>query len=188
MPNWCNNSLRVDSNGSRDAITKFREWLGQEGFKLNKIKPMPSELDDTTSPTREGDEEKAKLLFEKYGASNWYDWHVNNWGCKWDVDAEVNDNDSLIIVNFDSAWAPPQEAIKELARQFPELEFRLSYEEPGMGFAGYDLLRDGELVDSIYVEADDKEEYRTFIIDEFGYDPFEHLEEDEEESKPIVSA
>ena len=179
MPNWCNNSLKVDSNGSKQAITAFRDWLGLDGFKLGKIKLMPSELEGTTSPTPKGEEENAKLLVEKYGASNWYDWNLNNWGTKWDVDAEVNDDDSLIFVNFDSAWAPPQIAIKELSIKFPDLQFRLSYEEPGMGFAGFDLLQGGEMIDSAYVEADDKEEYRQFIQDEFGYDPFEHLEDEE---------
>ncbi len=179
MPNWCNNSLRVDSNGDKQAITSFREWLGSDGFKLNKIKPMPKELEDTTSPTPKGQEDQAKMLVEKYGFSNWYDWHVGNWGTKWDVDAEVNDDDSIIFINFDSAWAPPQLAIQELARQFPNLQFRLSYEEPGMGFAGFDLLQGEEEIDSVYVEADDKDEYRQFIQDEFGYDPFEHLEDEE---------
>jgi hypothetical protein len=140
---------------------------------------MPSELEGTTSPTPKGEEENANLLAEKYGASNWYDWRLNNWGTKWDVEAEVDDDDSLIRISFDSAWSPPQLAVAELAAKFPNLQFRLSYEEPGMGFAGFDLRQGDEEIESEYVEADDKVQYRQFIQDEFGYDPFEHLEESE---------
>jgi hypothetical protein len=179
MPNWCSNSLQVDPNGDKQAISEFREWLGSDGFTLNKIKPMPSELEGTTSPTPKGEEENANLLAEKYGASNWYDWRLNNWGTKWDVEADVDDDDSLIRISFDSAWSPPQLAVAELAAKFPNLQFRLSYEEPGMGFAGFDLRQGDEEIESEYVEADDKVQYRQFIQDEFGYDPFEHLEESE---------
>ena len=36
----------------------------------------------------------AENLVKKYGADNWYDWSLNNWGCKWDANSErVEDGD-----------------------------------------------------------------------------------------------
>lgn len=176
MPNWCFNSLRVDGD-NKASLTSFREWLGADGFKLSKIAPIPAELENTTAPTMEQTDE-TKRLVEKYGVSNWYDWQVKNWGTKWDVEAEVDDNDSIILISFDSAWAPPCAAIAALGKKFPDLGFSLSYYEQGMGFAGT-LTVDGDEVSDFCVDSgEDKEGYRKFCLDEFDFDPFEH--EDEE--------
>ena len=193
MPNWCYNNLTI--SGDAGEIAKFNAWLGGEPLTLQKIKPMPSELEDTTSPTPPDQAEKAKELFAKYGAEDWYAWHVQNWGTKWDVDAEFDDassTDDCLIFNFDSAWSPPTNAIIELSNLFPNLTITLRYREDGCLFAGILRVGNGEH-DDIYVDGSkDKEQYRTFIIDEYGDDPFEWEEEQEEEAaeatKPAEAA
>lgn len=179
MPNWCFNNLRVDGD-NKASLTKFRDWLGQDGFKLSKISPLPSELENTSAPTMlETDE--TKRLTQKYGAADWYDWRIKNWGTKWDVDAEVDDNDSILCITFDSAWAPPCAAIATLGNKFPDLTFTLSYYEQGMGFAGTFTVN-GDDVDDCCVEGGkDKEGYRKFCLDEFDFDPFEDSENEANE-------
>lgn len=179
MPNWCFNNLRVDGD-NKASLTAFRDWLGADGFKLSKIAPLPAELDGTTSPNSEPNSDASKALREKYGYDNWYDWQVANWGTKWDVEAEVEDNDSLIFITFDSAWAPPCQAIASLAKKFPSLSFTLVYDEPGMCFAGMLTACGDDVNDNCLDASDDKEEYRKFCIEELGHDPFE--DEDEETS------
>jgi hypothetical protein len=181
MPNWCFNTLSVD--GAASAITKFREWLNDEPLTLQKIRPMPQELEETISPTPDwsaADAEKAKILQEKYGADNWYDWHVKNWGTKWDIEATEDDaSDTNIYYSFDSAWSPSLEATKYLATLFPDLTFTHKYYETGIGFAGTLTATNGEY-DQVYFDADDdKDAYRKYMTEEFDYDPYEG-EEDEE--------
>ena len=181
MPNWCFNTLSID--GAASAITKFREWLAGEPLTLQKIRPMPQELEETTSPVPAADADKSKELLEKYGSDNWYDWHVKFWGTKWDIEAsEDTASDNNIYYSFDSAWGPSLEATKYLSTLFPELSFTHKYYECGQGFAG-SLTISGENCDEVSYDCEDEDEkvlYRQFVIDEFDFDPFEHLEEDDE--------
>jgi len=110
MPNWCNNSITIQ--GSTDTIKTLWDEANREGSGLlNAMKPMPKELEDTTSPTPE-DSNQPKID----GHDNWYSWRVANWGCKWDVDSdglEYTDNhDGTASISgwFESPWAPPIEA------------------------------------------------------------------------------
>lgn len=49
---------------------------------------------------------------QKYGASTWYDWCINNWGCKWDASrTEVYDFDDISVITFQTPWAPPNPQI-----------------------------------------------------------------------------
>lgn len=175
MPNWCQNTLAIEGDSSE--IAKFREWLNDQPLTLQKIHPMPKELEDTISPTPDwsaADAEKAKILQEKYGADNWYDWHVKNWGTKWDIEAEEvsEETDDRICFSFESAWSPPEAAIKKLGVMFPSLDFSLVYREDGMGFAGILKIKGDEWTEASY-DSKDREGYRQFILDEFGDDPFE---------------
>ena len=73
---------------------------------------------------------------ELYGYPDWYEWCINNWGTKWDVeDQDANRVDANNLeTSFDSAWAPPCTAYERLC----ELGFEITayYYEPGMGFVG----------------------------------------------------
>lgn len=53
----------------------------------------------------------------KYGASNWYNWRLENWGTKWDIetDDEFDAYSNRIIVT--TPWAPPVEAMRALAKR-----------------------------------------------------------------------
>lgn len=44
MPNYCFNTLSID--GDADGIVKFREWRNGEPLTLQKIRPMPQELEE----------------------------------------------------------------------------------------------------------------------------------------------
>lgn len=177
MPNWCYNSLMVDAD-NKSNLNAFRRWLDKDGFKLNKILPMPKELEDTTSPVPADQVKLVQHLVEKYGAAEWYTWRVNNWGTKWDVDAEIDENEYHVLITFESAWSPPVYAITALGKLFPELTFTLAYKEEGMGYAGELTVHGDDVHDFCINSSDDKEGYRNFCINEFDTDPFEH--EDEE--------
>ena len=88
MPNWCNNNLIL--SGNLKELEKVQKDI-EKGDFFNSILPIPTELADTQSPARDETQEqkdKNKALEEKHGCDNWYDWRVNNWGTKWDIDAD----------------------------------------------------------------------------------------------------
>jgi hypothetical protein len=142
MPNWCNNGVTITHTDS-DEITALADAMA-EGRFLDHVKPVPQDLKDTMSGSY-GDDERQALLeaktasnLEKYGYGNWYDFCVNEWGTKWDVDCDgtvhLDDEGHTVHASFDSAWAPPIGIYEELeAKGF---EVRAYYYEPGMGFVG----------------------------------------------------
>ena len=134
MPNWCSN--RVEVYAEAEDIKKFREYVSSENslFSFNKIKPIPEELEDTTSPSGEPNVD----LINKYGVDNWYDWCTNNWGVKWDVgDVELEEGEDYLTYNFDTPWGPPEEIYTILNAEFPDMNISWFFDEPGMQMAGY---------------------------------------------------
>ena len=174
MPNWCNNNIELahdDPAMIERAAAAFRD-----GKFLNEFIPLPKELEDTTAPARESDE----ALVKKYGASDWYSWCINNWGCKWDIspyDVEINEYGTLVGA-FDSPWGPPIEAYKKL--EDLGFEVRAYYNEPGMGFTG---MYEGcdESYDYSGMSADEAEEYIPETLNEM-YGITESMREWEEEN------
>ena len=81
--------------------------------------------------------------------SNWHDWCADNWGTKWDVKAKlVDEREGYLEYAFPSAWSPPTAWLKKVAKQYPELQFRLKYEELGVGFMGMAKAGKGEVKDT----------------------------------------
>lgn len=134
MPNWCNNTITIQ--GPTDTLKPLWDEAQKKGL-LNAIKPMPKELEDTTSPTPD-DKVQPKID----GFDNWYDWRVANWGCKWDVDTEGleytdnGDGTASIAGWFDSPWGPPIGAYETFCDDMANCDLYATYEEGGMDFAG----------------------------------------------------
>jgi hypothetical protein len=138
--------------------------LNENGLSFEKIKPTPSELLDS---------------------HGWYDWRVENWGTKWDLDEQEQKDVAAhlallmgskceLSVAFMTAWAPPCQAIAALSAMFPNDKFVLRYVEFGMGFAGTARISNGE---SIEEDTDDNDEINQFAVDYFGYDMEDLTEE-----------
>ena len=58
--------------------------------------------------------------------SYWYRWCVDNWGTKWDTwDAEVSLTcPDELVVEFKTAWCPPDKVLKEISRLYPNVDVR----------------------------------------------------------------
>ena len=128
MPNWCANLLEVN------------------GLVLNKLAFLES-LHGEIVPTMAAGTNPSVITLTKikpYPEGNWdYDWCVEHWGTKWDIEAELinrawEGNDNLLI-RFDSAWSPPEAAFRELPTMFPDLCFSHIYAESGMNYSGSDI-------------------------------------------------
>ena len=166
MPNWCWNLLQV--TGNRAGLAEFKKKaktkevrddkgelssIGSD-LSLNNFVPMPKELnidrgyfgDDKLKQSEVDRIGKENL--KKFGAKDWYDWHVQNWGTKWDVEATLQSKSGdMLEYWFDSAWAPPVQWLVSVSEQYPKLKFELEYDEPGMCFSGTATAENGELDD-----------------------------------------
>lgn len=142
MPNWCSNTLWVE--GNPEQLKEFKakttkpadhDQPNRYEFTLEGLYPTPPEL---LNENAFGQSENSETLVEKFGYSDWYTWRVNKWGTKWDVceSDTYEDSDRDFMVMFDSAWAPPVLWLEHIAPQFPELKFKLAFQEPGIGFCG----------------------------------------------------
>jgi hypothetical protein len=103
----------------------------QAGQFLQEFIPCPAELLEAVANFTTNED-----LVAKHGYSSWYDFNINNWGTKWDVES---DNVEIVDANtvtagFDSAWAPPTRAYEQLMDLGFEVE--AFYYEPGMQYVG----------------------------------------------------
>ena len=142
MPNWCNNTIKIQSEKKR--IDEFERFLNENDGKdwFTFFRPLPEDLQN----------------------DGWYEWSINNWGCKWNCDA--NDwqriDENTISFWFDSPWGPPLALYEFMVDE--EFDVRASYHEEGMAFVG-------EFVDGF----DNCYEYED--LDSLDFIP-EHLIED----------
>lgn len=132
MPNWCSNQLKV--SGPERDVQEFKAQAQRainsqgQGFDLMLASFFP------TPPEMIQD-----------GSSDWYQWRLQNWGVKWDIEGGlVSDFPDALIYDFSSPWSEPAEAIRKISEMFPRLDFCLEYEEPGNNSSGEWSFSNGE--------------------------------------------
>ena len=184
MPNWCNNTITL--TGPKAKITKIYEKAKEDNALLQQLYPMPTQLEGTTSPApKEG---KVQPLVD--GHDNWYDWRVDNWSTKWDVDAdylelEVHGDRATISGWFDSAWSPPIGAYEHFLTENEDCHISSMYYEGGMDFAGkWEDFQDMTVTPGDFT-ADEMEDPNSGLIYEINenFNMSEWLREYEEEQK-----
>ena len=140
-------------------LTRTRRMLSA-AMKISK-EELPDDLDKLQELVKEYQPEiyegalKCKQLREKYGASGWDEWGINNWGTKWDVNGTaVYTNERYpapqylqLAFEFESAWGPPLAAIETISGKYPTLDFRIEYAESGTGFEGSAHYKNGDTID-----------------------------------------
>jgi hypothetical protein len=204
MPNHCTNLLSCTSGKTIGSIIK--PYLTDDGKSIdfNKILPMPEGILKTlgfstieeitkerTLEEREAKQKEVALLEEQnqkdYGHKNWYDWCVAVWDTKWNSyscytleENDFNALEDLDSIGFQTAWSPPINVIRELAKLTGE-SLRMSYYDEGWMFGGEYLVNaDGSETDSCY---DDPSECPEHLKEELDVQYFLDCrdEEDEEE-------
>ena len=182
MPNWCNNTITL--TGPKEKITAIYNKAKEDNALLQQLKPMPKELEGTTSPApKEG---KVQPLVD--GFDNWYDWRVENWGTKWEVDMdglELSDDGTTITGWFDSAWAPPIHAYEYFLTDNEDCSISSLYYEGGMDFAGHwEDFADMTVTPGDFT-ADEMEDSSSGLIFDINehFNMSEYVREYEEEQK-----
>jgi hypothetical protein len=150
MPNWCDNYVEFthDDPAMIDRVVKGFTTTGL----FTEFDPCPQELVETIAGSY-GDPEKDAALqikqqknVNKYGSKDWYDWCVNNWGTKWDVNNTLGETDSNVVkksddgksvtLGFSTAWSPPTSFYATIADMFG-FQIKAYYYESGCAFCGY---------------------------------------------------
>jgi len=210
MPNHCTNLLSCTSGKSIGEVIK--PYLRDDGKSIDfeKIVPVPYSINhldkmngiDMDWDAPEGQKlpdwfkEQAKALVKSladynektHGYRSAYDFHVAKWDTKWnayscytleDDDIKVED---ITSIGFQTAWSPPINVIRELAKLTGEC-FRMSYYDEGWMFGGeYFVNADGSETDNCYEDIDDCPDHLKEELDvQFYLDCREENEEDEED-------
>jgi hypothetical protein len=179
MPNWCDQDLYI--TGPKKERDRFIEaarvrdeddTIDVEYGILTGLFPSPKELISIHSGfnTVDGVEvnewreidgkiipltaEEQLDLMKKYGALNWYDWQIQNWGTKWgDCETVLTEHgDRRTTFSFETAWSPMTAGLMKISELFPKLKFKLNFFESGMGFRGTDVIKNGEQIDGKYYD------------------------------------
>ena len=160
MPNWCSNSLTL-KHEDKNKLDELEKQLSESDVFFQHLHPRPKDQD-----------------------ANWYEWNIENWGTKWDVN--VNEgylqriDDNTLSISFDTAWGPPTKFYDFLFEQGWDVVAR--YYEPGVGFIGeYDNTVD----DSWDLDFDNEETIDAVpqeLAEHFAlYDEFANYQELSEE-------
>ncbi len=144
MPNNVSNQVTI--TGEQKEIEALVELMnGETPFDFSKIIPMPGEFKGVCTGGCTIDGKKVSLWWEntvngesinvaipnaqrvswnrRYGADNWYDWSIKNWGTKWNAYNVTMErpSDNEVCYLFDTAWGDPRPVYDALGAKFPDL-------------------------------------------------------------------
>ncbi len=133
MPNICRNWARFSHKDPK----KFQELCNAitKSELCSYIMPEPDYKKTVVMPTYphiSGNEPVDP-------SSAWWDWRVQNWGTKLELNlrdgfSDICPNTNTASINFESAWSPPIGIYNKAVELGFEVE--AEYDEPGMDFCG----------------------------------------------------
>ena len=159
MPNHVYMNMHI--NGTDQEVANFFEKHldDDDHFDFETFKKMPDELRGTKAPCEPNPE-----LVAKYGYDNWYDWHINNWGTKWNsYDNEIQDN----VLSFQTAWSMPEPIFKMMAEMYPTMTFEVEVVEEGGYYAGRMFIAEGKVKEDL---SSDMNQWRAYAAEFLGWD------------------
>lgn len=131
MANICTNTLTAFSEESQEDFDEFKKLALARGNELrgNMVYPLLGNL--VPAPDVEQQNE---------------DWFSKYWGTAKEVEAFVYDEDDTesLTFEFESAGYPPLSWFKSVAERFPNLTFKLNFDEEGDRFMGIAVGKNGE--------------------------------------------
>lgn len=135
MPNWCLN--RLDVYGPNADVAQFFVENACEDGILTFEASVPA-IEPTQDWGTKWDACEARPAF--HGEAVWT-------GDQKDIAKRIAKEGGFGYF-FETAWAPPSEWMAKVAVKYQNLDFRLSFVEPGMDFMGEDEWVGGQLIDT----------------------------------------
>ena len=188
MPECLSNTMCDGED--KNALYYYLMTTGNEGM-VDKLFDYPQfySMDEYKDKT-EKELSDYKVLGEKlfnialqYGAINWYDWRIRNWGTKWnayetDIDSCGN---GCVVLYFQTANHGVIPVVEKLVEMFPNLEFDYMYADEdfpsncgeGHGVDGsfsFEFAEDGsDEAMALYIECW-QQDWDSFKRTEHGWD------------------
>jgi hypothetical protein len=137
MPNWCSNDLIV--YGEDEELERFHALftaldIGGEAHPFENIYPTPA---TRQTPVVNDSADAAFTALAELNGYDWYSWHCDHWGTKWDInEPESEVFPGQILYRFDTAWGPPIKWLQHIYHNWPKLTFEMEFEEEGNGIKG----------------------------------------------------
>ena len=130
MPNWVTNTIYLEGIGKKEEY--YRTCVNDDGtetkaFDFNVFVPEPKTEEECRSMydgdryidgvDKNGNSKNHLMHRDDRKWFNWFDWHNDFWGTKWNAcDTKILDDDS---VRFDTAWGEPCPIFRELSKRHP---------------------------------------------------------------------
>jgi len=166
MPNFCCNDFYV--RGEASQLEAFDgAFKGKAAFSPLPAAMLATETSEEAAQMVEENRRQWEETPEDYylhclypipqevlDADTCYDWCIEHWGTKWEMQDEnsfresalVENNGTELLYGFFTAWEPPTMWLQKVAADWPELSFELEYEEPGQSIAGRMVCEKGQTV------------------------------------------
>lgn len=123
-----------------DEIIRMRDLL-KANPSIQSIWVDGRQIKDNEWSEKFMSERQSEILKKTYGANNWFDWRVQNWGTKWGIDGDsiqfYDEDADRIVLHFDTAWSPPDEIASSLKERYEDIDMSWFYREDSMEFSGY---------------------------------------------------
>lgn len=156
MPNWCSNVLIVSPrNNDKKTLSELKAfYLENKGVDDGEYSNLLFRMSVPVPNNLRGEQE--------------YDFRVNEWGTKWEPgEVYFEDRKNELFYSFDTAWAPPIAWLEKVSKFYPNLTFKMEFDEPGMGMYGGVEVVDGDVSEW---ENDQPGEPESEVTPEEAYD------------------
>jgi hypothetical protein len=137
MPNWCYNNVEIA--GSNSDLQEIAKRVSNANSFLEGLYPL---MNDDGSPM-------------DYNYDHWVNCYGTKWNDELNCDPTLYDNNRL-TVSFQTAWSPPLDGLISISQLWPSCVFGIAYTEPGMCFAGVEIIVNG------IVDLEDSTDYPDF--------------------------
>lgn len=98
----------------------------------------------------------------QYGALDWYDWSIKNWGTKWNACNTTFNDKFPNEVWFNTAWNDVRKLIQEMSKKHPNNTFYYTYSEEQIGYYdGKSTFKNGKILEDIQYTDLSKEAYEN---------------------------
>ena len=167
--------LKLKNTISPSSSAKGRKWMNEDKASVREIaisEVLGEDSQTNLIPVENNTDEKCALLRKEYNADNWYDWNLKSWGTKWDVEVLKSNciiDEEEIILDFNTAWSPPEAFLQNLQQKYQNLDIRLHYTSEGSDHCGlFGTIRDG---DKVYLDfCEDELIYKASDGSDIYYD------------------
>lgn len=161
MPNWVYVNLNMNGLCKKEELFSVKDD-GKKYLDFNKIIPEPKTKEECLEKYGEKyldsvDEKGNSTHYLMHENSddwfNWYDWHRDFWGTKWNACYcnIVDDN----TVSFETAWSLPEPVLLKLSEIFPEEEINVSVSYEMEPYYDDLVLKHGDIISKERTQIED---------------------------------